>query len=72
MNPDLDISALSTAERLRLLEELWNSLCADPSRVPLTDAQRSELEERLDEVDAGDVRGIPWDEVVRRIHGHRP
>ncbi len=67
MSPDLNISALSAADRLRLIEQLWESLSEHPSQVPVTDAQRAELERRLDEVDAGAVAGIPWDEVLRQI-----
>jgi len=72
MSPDVNISALSAAERLRLIERLWESLCDDSSQVPVTDAQKAELDRRLDEVDAGDVDGIPWEEVLRQIRGrHR-
>ncbi|MBN2490380.1 MAG: addiction module protein [Planctomycetes bacterium] len=72
MSPDLNLSALSAAERLRLIEQLWESLCQDPSQVPVTDAQRTELERRLDEIDAGDVEGIAWEEVLRQIRGRQP
>jgi putative addiction module component (TIGR02574 family) len=71
MSPSVNISALSASERLRLIEELWESLCEDPSQVPVTDAQRAELERRLDEIDAGDVEGIPWEEVLRQIRERR-
>jgi putative addiction module component (TIGR02574 family) len=72
MSPDLNISALSPTERLRLIEQLWDSLCTDPKQVPVTDAQKAELERRLEQIDAGDVEGIPWEEVLRRIRGRRP
>ncbi len=67
MSPDLNFSALSAMERLRLIEKLWDSLCEEPSNVPVTDAQKAELGRRLDEIDAGDVEGIPWEEVLRQI-----
>jgi len=69
MGPDLNISALSATERLRLIEKLWESLCADPAQIPVSDAQKMELDRRLDEVDAGDRQGIPWEDVLRRIRG---
>ena len=65
--PDLDIASLTTEERLNLLEELWDSLAATPAALPLTDAQRAELDRRLDELDAEGPVGIPWDEVLSRI-----
>ena len=65
------IEALSPAERLDLLERLWDSLRDTPARVPLTDPQRAELDRRLDalegDVEQGRVLGVPWDEVVRQI-----
>jgi len=65
------IEALSPAERLELLERLWDSLSDTPARVPLTDPQRAELDRRLDgledDVEKGRDLGVPWDEVVRQI-----
>lgn len=65
--PSLDIAALTPEERLSLLEELWDSLAASPEAVPLTEAQRAELDRRLDDLELEGPVGIPWDEVVERI-----
>lgn len=64
---DVDIASLTPDERLSLLEELWDSRTAVPQALPLTDAQRTELDRRLDELDAEGPIGIPWDEVPSRI-----
>ena len=63
----IDISSLSSEERLRLLEEVWESLSATPEAIPLTNAQREELDRRLDELDHEGPTGIPWEEVLHRI-----
>ena len=68
----IDIANLSAEERLRLLEELWDSLSATPEAVPLTNAQREELDRRLDELDRDGPVGIPWEEVLRRIRSRIP
>lgn len=69
--PPLRIETLSPAERLDLLERLWDSLSDTPARVPMTDPQKAELNRRLDgledDVEKGRVLGVPWDEVVRQI-----
>ena len=65
--PVLDIERLSADERLDLLERLWESLTKEPGGVPLTEAQREDLDRRLDELDRGEVEGIPWDEVLKQI-----
>jgi putative addiction module component (TIGR02574 family) len=42
-----EILKLPPEERLRLAEVIWASLAADPSAVPLGDAHRQVLDERL-------------------------
>lgn len=63
------ISVLSTEERLRLLEELWESLSATPEAIPLTNPQREVLDQRLDELDQDGPAGIPWEDVLSRFRG---
>lgn len=63
--PHVDIRALTPEERLTLLEEIWDSL--EPEDVPLTDAQRAELDRRLDDLERDRDLGIPWEEVLRQI-----
>lgn len=67
----IDIETLSPEERLKLLEQLWDSLSLSPAAVPLTKPQREELDRRLDELDREGPVGIPWEEVQRRIGGRQ-
>ena len=64
---EIDINKLSAEERLDLIEELWDSLSADPSKIPLTDAQAKELDRRLAEMDQDESLGIPWETVLAHI-----
>ena len=41
-----DIHSLSVADRLQLLEEIWDSLIETPEAIPVTGAQRKELARR--------------------------
>lgn len=61
----VDITRLTPEEKLVLIGELWDSLSS--SDVPLTKAQRTELDRRLDLLDAEGVAGSPWDEVEARV-----
>ena len=63
--PAIDLQSLTPQERLELLEELWDSLTDDD--LPLTRAQREELDRRLDDLDRDGPRGSPWEEVLRRL-----
>ncbi len=49
-NADVDeILKLPAGERLRLMELIWESLAAKPSDVPLSDAHRAVIDERIAE-----------------------
>lgn len=65
--PARNIDELSPEERLRLIEQLWESLSEAPAAVPLTDAQREELDRRLDDLERSGAEGIPWEEVLQQI-----
>ena len=67
----IDIASLSAEERLKLLEQLWDSLASTPDAVPMTQPQREELDRRLDELERQGPVGIPWEEVYRRISNRR-
>ena len=62
-----DFSGLTPEERLDLVEQLWDGLREQPERVPLTSAQKAELDRRLDEMERDGAHGIPWDDVLQQI-----
>jgi putative addiction module component (TIGR02574 family) len=66
-----EILKLTAAERLELIEELWDSIDAEHEALTLTDEQREDLERRLEEADADPAGGSSWEEVRKRIR-HRP
>ncbi|MGI8785216.1 MAG: addiction module protein [Acidobacteriota bacterium] len=68
---NINVNELSREERLALIEELWDSLAGQPEELPLTQAQRQELDRRIDEMDGDDTLGIPWEEVLRQIREQR-
>lgn len=57
MNPTL--RDLPIEQRMRLVEELWDSIAADQELLPLTEEQRSELDRRLDAYEADGNPGRP-------------
>jgi putative addiction module component (TIGR02574 family) len=59
----LGIDRLGVDERLTLVEEIWDSIAADSAAVPLTDAQRSELDRRIKEHEANPDDVVSWDKV---------
>lgn len=62
-----EIRSLSVADRLRLLEEIWDSLAATPERIPVTDAQRRELARRRREHARNPSAAKSWAQVRARL-----
>ncbi len=67
-----DILALSVAERIRLTQEIWDSIAAVPDSVALSQADREELDRRLAAYDADPTAGSPWPDVRTRLSRRRP
>lgn len=67
---ETELRALSPAERILLVEEIWDRIAADPGSVPLSPAHRAELDRRLDDLEKNPDPGRPWaevrDELLRR------
>jgi putative addiction module component (TIGR02574 family) len=63
----VDVSHLSVAERIQLVEELWDSIAETPDAVPVTQAQRDELDQRLASYAAAPSEGKDWEQVKRAI-----
>ena len=55
------IDNLSTAQKAELLDALWESPEADA--VSLTDAQRAELDSRVERHEKNPSDVIPWEQV---------
>jgi putative addiction module component (TIGR02574 family) len=66
-----NIRHLSVAERLQLLEDIWDGILEDEAVPPLSDAQRAEIDRRLEAYDANPDSGRPWSEVRERF-AHQP
>lgn len=62
---------LSAAEKLQLVEDLWDDLAASPEDVPVHDWQRLELARRRAALAAHPGSALRWEEVARRIRQRR-
>jgi putative addiction module component (TIGR02574 family) len=63
----VDIAELSVAERIQLVEDLWDSLTVTPEAISVTQAQRDELERRLQAYRDNPSEGASWDQVKAGI-----
>lgn len=62
-----DILQLSIAERIQLVEDIWDSIAAFPEALPLTEAQKQELDRRLEAYAQNPNDGISWDELKEKV-----
>ncbi len=64
----VDIVAMPVAERLKLMESLWDSLCAQDANMMNSPAWHAEvLEDRLLRLASGDETVSSWNEAKARI-----
>ncbi len=63
----LSIFDLSSAEKLQLVEDLWDDLAATPSEVPVHDWQKEELARRKSALQENPTLTVSWEEVKRQL-----
>lgn len=72
-NPAFDYRRLPVPERLKLVEDIWDSIAqeanADASALPLTPAQHAELTRRIADADAHPDDNVPWETVRDELFG---
>ncbi len=54
---------LSIPERIELLQRLWDELATHPEEIELTDAQRAELDRRLEDYQRDPSAGVAWESL---------
>lgn len=59
---------LPLAERLELVEDLWDSIAEERRHEPVSTPVLEELHERKARYDADPTSGVRWDEAQRRLH----
>ncbi|RUO31871.1 addiction module protein [Aliidiomarina sedimenti] len=64
---NIDIKELPITERVRLVEDLWDSIASDQGSLPLTHEQRDELDKRLSSYATDGDTGRPAAETIEDI-----
>lgn len=58
---------LPLAERLQLVEDLWDSIAAERQNEPVPESVLRELRQRKARFDADPASGISWHDAQRRL-----
>jgi putative addiction module component (TIGR02574 family) len=64
---DLPLESLSVAEKIQILERVWESLCARPGDVSSPDWHREVLEERKRRLEKGKATISSWADAKERL-----
>ncbi len=66
-----EILKLSLAERVQLVEDIWDSIAEDPDAVPLSPAKRKDLDRRKRAHKRNPTAAKPWSEIRERLRRRR-
>lgn len=58
---------LSIEDRIRLVEDIWDSIATDQEALPLTDEQKEELDRRLNAYESDGIKGRLAGEAISGI-----
>jgi putative addiction module component (TIGR02574 family) len=58
---------LPAAQRILLVEQIWDSVAENPDGIRLTDKQKAELDRRLARLKQTGAKGSSWSAVKSRI-----
>ena len=62
-----EISKLSTPEKILLVEDLWDSISADESSIPVPESHKAELDKRHSRFQSSPGNLLSLDELRSRI-----
>jgi putative addiction module component (TIGR02574 family) len=65
-----ELSRLSPADKLMLVNELWDDLAANPDQIPVSDEVIAELDRRMEVYKKDPTAVSTWEEIQLRILGH--
>jgi len=67
MNPEFaSLFKLARAERIQLVEDLWDSIAQEEAELPVPDWKRDELRRRKERFLEDPASGRTWEQVQRR------
>ena len=61
---------LTPAEKLQLVEDLWDDLASTPKAVPVHEWQKQELAARKARLMANPGSALSWEHIRRRVRNH--
>ncbi|WP_217452242.1 addiction module protein [Mucilaginibacter humi] len=61
-----EILELSVAERILMIEKIWDSI--DPGTIPTPDSHQQELDRRLNRYTKGETSFVSWESIKSELN----
>ena len=71
MSKTLQLDAMSTAEKLRAMEAIWEKLSRNESDIKSPDWHEQVLKERQARIKSGKERVVDWEVAKKRLRSRR-
>jgi len=62
-----EIKTLSIEERIHLVQAIWDSIAAEQAYPDITEAQKQELDRRINDYEVNPDNVMTWDEIKASI-----
>ena len=62
-----EILELSVAEKIQIVEDIWDSISNSPEELPLSEAEKLELDERLEDYRQNPDNRIEWETLKKNL-----
>jgi putative addiction module component (TIGR02574 family) len=62
-----EILQLSVAERVQIVEDIWDSISNTPEELPLSEAEKLKLNQRLESYQQNPNEGIEWKTLKKNL-----
>ena len=66
-----EVLEMDVPERIKLAQAIWDSIAEVPEAVPLSEADRAEIDRRLEAYYRDPKAGKPWSDVKAKLLGGR-
>jgi putative addiction module component (TIGR02574 family) len=66
-----EIKALSIADRIRIVQDILESIAAEQAYPDLTTSQKRELDRRISDYEANPDNVMTWEEIKSSIRGQQ-
>lgn len=62
-----EILQLSVAERVQIVEDIWDSIAKNPEELTLSETEKTILDKRINDYQANPNEGIEWETLKQNL-----